>query len=331
MKPTPCFTLLLALAGPTLGPTIGRAQAAPTFVRIQHNTVELLDLPAATWRLIHRGTRDAISDLGVSPAGDRIALLSWTRGTVSGHDYSTMPAVRLVVIDTLGRTLASVPGVHRYSWCGSDCVVYLLGEYSEDSDFGFRPSGDVGVLQVSSRKTTSLRAPPYPVSVTWAPPDSGAYVKGFTPTGQPRIYRIDLATREPSLTGLRDNDLSPNGRYYLYRPPESDSVGVYDTRGNAPVDISPLLRNADVIGWAGPAGDVLLAVQHVLRVLPQADDPRAIRPIRPEDIRPQQYLLYRVSDGRILAHATGLLHQWAGPAQRRLIRQGGKYMVLESR
>jgi hypothetical protein len=234
------------------------------------------------------------------------------------------------VIDTVGRTLASVPDVHRYTWCGSDCVVYLLGEYSEDSDFGFRPSGGIGVLQVGSGKTTSLRGPANPVSVTWAAPDSGAFVQGFTPAGQRLIYRIDLATREARPTALRDNDLSPSGRYYLHRPPESDSVGIYETRSNAPVDISDLLRGADLIGWAGPAGDVLLAVQHVPRAPTKPGEP-AIRPIKPEDIRPQQYLLYRVVERKILARATGFLHPWAGPAQRRLIQQGEKYTVFESR
>jgi hypothetical protein len=92
------------------------------------------------------------------------------------------------------------------------------------------------------------------------------------------------------------------------------------------VDITSLLRTADLVGWAGP-GDVLLAVRHVPRP-PRRPDERP-RPIRPSDIRPLRYLLYRVTDGRVLAEEEGFLHQWAGPGERRLLRQGDSYKVLE--
>jgi hypothetical protein len=131
---------------------------------------------------------------------------------------------------------------------------------------------------------------------------------------------------------VHDIQFSPDGRYYLSWPLElefgKDSVKVYATRTNSPVDISSFLRMADLIGWAGPDGDVLLAVRRVPPRPRKPGERPGPRVIKPSDIRPQRYLLYRVSDGRVLAEEQGFLHEPPGSADRRLIRQGEKYKVL---
>jgi hypothetical protein len=147
----------------------------------------------------------------------------------------------------------------------------------------------------------------------------------------PAIYRVDLATGTPAPTRLHDIHFSPSGRFYLSQPLElgTDSTQLYDTGTNTRLDISSFIRKAGLVGWVGP-GDVLLAVR---RVPPPARKPGepGIRPIRPSDIRPQRYLLYRPTDGRVMAEEEGFLHEWAGPEERRLLRQGDSYRVLEGR
>jgi hypothetical protein len=295
-----------------------------TFVRIHDNRIEILDLGTQTWRSMY-WARDAwLSGGSVAPSGDRVAVIAWTRGTMKGQGYSVLPAARLVVIDTLGRALASVPNVHEYAWCGGNCLAYLTGQYNEDSDWGFKPEG-AGLLDLASGKTAPLAVPEYTIRVTWNPRDSALYLRQSAP-GMP-VHRLDLRARSVSRTKLHDHAFSPTGEYYLSRPFETESVRVYRTATNAPVDLSSLLEIADVVDWAGPSGDVLLAVRHVPRVPRQPGEP-AIRPIRPEDIRPLRYFLFRISDGRVLDEAEGFLCELAGSAQQRMIRQGERYRVL---
>jgi hypothetical protein len=146
------------------------------------------------------------------------------------------------------------------------------------------------------------------------------------------MYRFDVATGALTPGRVHDIHFSPDGRYYLSWPLElgfgMDSVKLYQTRTNSPVDISSFLRTAQPIGWAGPAGDVLLAVRRVPPPPRRPGERPRPRPIQPSDIRPQRYLLYRVPDGRVLAEEQGFLHEPAGPADRRLVRQGEKYKVL---
>jgi hypothetical protein len=147
--------------------------------------------------------------------------------------------------------------------------------------------------------------------VAWNPLDSAVYLREAAEF--PAIYRFEPPTGTLARGRVRDMQFSPDGGYYLFWPAELefgvDSVKVYDTRTNSPVDISSFLRTAQLIGWAGPAGDVLLAVRRDPRPsLPPGLRPQP-RPIQPGDIRPQRYLLYRVSDGRVLAEEQGFLHE----------------------
>ena len=148
--------LAILVGGAAFGGPVASAQTTATFTRLQPgNTVEILDLRRGQWHRVYRSSSWALTDLTVAPSGDRLALLSWTEGVLSGHDYSVPPSPELVVLDTLGRKLAAVPKVQRYDWCGPACLVYITGEY-EESDIGFLPGG-VGMLDVATGKTTALR------------------------------------------------------------------------------------------------------------------------------------------------------------------------------
>jgi WD40 repeat protein len=317
------FALITGIAAAAL-PAGGLSPIPRTFVRIHNNQIEVLDLGKQTWRSMHRAHDGWLNGLSVAPSGNRVAVLAWTRGTVRGHDYAILPAAQLVVIDTLGQVLTSVPNVHEYAWCGGNCLAYLTGQYNEDSDWGFTPEG-AGLLDIATGKTARLAVPEYTVRVTWNPRDSALYLRQSAP-GLP-VHRLDLTARSLSRTDLHDHDFSPSGEYYLSRPFGTESLTVYRTATNSPVDISSLLKIADVVGWAGPSGDVLLAVRHVPPTPRKPGEPR-IRPIRPEDIRPLRYFLFRISDGRVLDEAEGFLHELAGAGKRWLIRQGERYRVL---
>jgi hypothetical protein len=315
----------VALAG-----QVAWGQEPPIFARLQPgNTVEVLDLKKQSWRRIYRSPSWGTSGLSVAPSGDRLALLAWKEGIVSGHDYTVPPASELVIIDTAGRTLGSVARVQRYAWCGPACIVYITGQY-EESHFGFRPES-MGVLNIASGDKTAVPAPPYPIGVTWARFDSAVYVKNRPREGEARIYRIDLRTRTVAPTVFRDHLFSPSGRYYLHRPDLTDTLALYDTRTNAAVDISRLRRDAIPIGWTPSGQDILLTVrrEHVLT----SSRERRVRPTprNPGD-KPvvHTYELYHVPDGRMIKRMTGQLGDYAAPNNLRLVELGGAYQIVDT-
>jgi hypothetical protein len=321
--------LALLVGGTTLAGAVC-AQDAPTFARLQpDNTVELLDLQEGTWRRIFRSSAWGLTGLSIAPSGSRLALLSWTEGVVSGYDYTVPPSPELVVIDTTGRVLASVPKVQRYDWCGASCIVYITGEYDE-TDIGFRPAG-IGMLDVAAGDIRSLPAPPHPIGITWGAFDSTAYVKNAPREGEARIYRIDPRTRTLSPTELKDHLFSPTGRYYLHRPLLADSLVLYETHSNSPVDLSKLRRQAKPLGWASSTEDLLLTLRTGRSKAVMPERRTAPKPLKPGDAPEETYELYRVPDGRTLGRVKGHLREWSGPDHRRLVQQGGNYKVLDGR
>jgi hypothetical protein len=325
----PISALALLVGATSLSGVVG-AQDTPTFARLQpDNAVELLDLQAGTWRRIFRSPAWGLTGLSIAPSGSRLALLSWTEGVVSGHDYTVPPAPELVVIDTTGQVLASVSKVQRYDWCGASCIVYITGEYDE-TDIGFRPA-DIGMLDVVTGDTRSLPAPPYPIGVTWGAFDSTAYVKNAPRKGEARIYRIDPRTRALSPTELKDHLFSPTGRYYLHGPLLADSLVLYETSSNSPIDLSKLRREAKLLGWASSNDDVLLTLRMDRSKAAMPGHRTAPKPRKPGDGPEETYELYRVSDGRTLGRVKGYLREWSGPDHRRLVQQGGNYRVLDGR
>jgi hypothetical protein len=293
-----------------------RAQI-PTFGRLwPGNYVEILELQRNTWRRVYQSPAWSTTALSVSPDGGRIALLAWAEGKVVSE---------LVVIDTAGRVLApGVPQVQRYDWCGATCIVYLTGLYDE-SHYGFR-YGAVGMLDIGSGETRSLPSPTTPIGILWLDFDSSAYVKNLPRRGEAYIYRLDLAHRKLEPTRLHDHVFSPTGRYYLYEGEFTDTLVVYDTRTNTPVDIETFRRGSIPLGWVSAREDLLLAVK---RPPPRRGPLGRPRPRDPKEVQP--YVLYRVYDlpRRVVRDSVvGHLKDWAGSGNLRLVERDGKYHVV---
>jgi hypothetical protein len=246
---------------------------------------------------------------GRTPGSPEAELASHLPFALVGHQWPQRRAIggqaRFLGLEarhclaTAGRTLASVEQVQRYVWCGPACIVYLTGRY-EESHVGFRPES-MGALNVVTGEKTALPAPPYPIGITWATFDGAAYVKNRPREGEPTIYRLDLPTKTLTATVFRDHLFSPTGRYYLHRPEFTDTLVLYDTRTNAPVDISRLRRDAIPLGWASSEEDILLAVRR--ETAPTANKGRPVRPTpRKSGDKPvaRTYELYPVPDGRSL-------------------------------
>jgi hypothetical protein len=327
----PNVVTLIGITGAAVlyGGSLG-AQQKPVFARIRpDNTVELLQLEKKSWRDIYHAPGSSASALSTSPSGARVAFLSWTKGTFIGHEYDVLPAAELVVIDTAGRTIASIPNVQRYDWCGPACVIYITGLYQE-TDIGFDPTG-VGMIDLTTRTRTELPAPPHPIGIRWGPHDGAAYIKSAPEHGEPPIFRVDLQTGALSRTELKDHLFSPTGQYYVHRPHFQDSLQVYETRSNTPVDISKLLRQAKPIGWAAVNDDVLLAIRRNPARAVKAQGRRFPAPLKPDSIPEETYQLYRLSDARVVAQVKARLGPGAGPADFHVVQQGGSYKVLEQR
>jgi hypothetical protein len=313
----------------------GAAPAAAqtsTFARLwPGNFVEVLDLQRNSWRRVYQSPAWSTNGLSVGPGGDRIAMLAWKEGTVKGHDYAEAPASTLVVIDTTGRVVApGVPQVQRYAWCGARCIVYLTGIY-EETDAGFRPNG-VGRLDLATGKTRPLPSPPTPIGITWASFDSAAYVKNNPDVGESYIYRLDLARDSLAPTKLEDHLFSPTGRYYLVDAFDTDTLVLYDTRTNTPVDIEGFRRGAIVLGWVSAGEDLLLAVKRPpprRRALGLTDARPRLRVKDPNKVDPYvRYMVYDLVARRVRSAVLGHLQDWSGSGNQRLVEREGKYYML---
>lgn len=319
--------VLIAWAGPMSFVAAPLHAQAPTVARLQPpgKFVEVLDLERNSWRMVYRSPAAWMTALSVGPNGGRMALLSWTEGTTSGHDYVNPPASKLIVIDTAGQVIAPpVPQVQRYAWCGATCIVYITGQ-DEETHYDFRPEG-LGMLEIRTGKTRVLPSPSTPIGITWASFDSATYVKNLPRPGEGFIYRLDLAALTLEPTPLKDHVFSPTGRYYLYQGEFTDTFVVYDRRTNIPVDIEPFRRGALLLGWASPREDLVLAVQR-----PPARKGPVGRP-RPKPMGVKEpyvwYKLYDLSTHRVRQVIKGHLRDWSGPGNLRMIERDGRHYVI---
>jgi hypothetical protein len=236
-----------------------------------------------------------------------------------------VPSSELVVIDTNGNVLApGIPQVQRYAWCGASCIVYITGLY-EESHWNFQPWG-VGMLDLRTGVNRSLPGPPTPRGVTWASYDSAVYIKNRPRPGEALIYRLDLATLRLEPTNLHDHVFSPTGRYYLHDGEWTDTLVVYETRTNRPVDLESFRREGIIIAWASPREDLLLAVRRPPPRLPPYGRPRVKKP--GEDEKPVLYKLYDLSSGRIRGTVMGYLGRWVGPPYAHLLGRGDEYEAV---
>jgi hypothetical protein len=304
----------LILAGPAFATL--EAQEPETFVRIvPGNRVQLVDAGGRAVREIYRSPAWHASAAELEPGGRRVALLEWNETPASRES-------ELILLQETGRVEARpARNVQRYAWCGTGCLAYITGHYREGRD-GFVPDS-LHHLDLTTGVRTAIGVP-YPLELNWASFDNALYVRTrVLPRGE-SVMRYDPRTRSLTGTKLKSVRLSPTGRYYIYRPPLTDSLLVLRTADNAEVSLEKFRRGADLIQWADGDSDLLLAVKHEPR---PADSgvPRVVADMNP----PLTYLLYDVDKGRVVRSQRGRLTTWKSPRNQKLLEANSGLKVLQ--
>jgi hypothetical protein len=306
----------LVLVGPAIAALA--AQEPHIFVRIvPGNRVQLID-GGRTVREIYRSPAWHAADAELEPGGRRVALLEWNETPGSQE-------LELIVIQESGRIEARpARSVQRYVWCGAGCLAYITGRYREGRD-GFVPDG-LHHLDLTTGVSSPIRGVPYPVELHWAEFDNALYVRTRVPGQGERVMRYDLRTRILTGTALKSVRLSPTGRYYIYRPPLSDTVMVLRTEDNTEVPLEKLRRGADLMQWAGGDSDLLLAVKHEPRRAGSSTGMLSV--VTGEMNPPLTYLLYDIARRRVVRSERGRLTTWNSPRNERLLETASGLQIL---
>jgi hypothetical protein len=260
----------------------------------------------------------------LDPTSGKIAMLAADEVAVSGLPRD----VRLVVIDTSGRTLSSVSGdVRSFGWCGSDCVAVLRAPPREGAERGI--PGRLSLLRPSSGELTGLGTQLNVVDFGYRSTDSALFLMTLEPDGTRPVMKLDLATGAISPTRHRGVRFAPSGLYYMGGEVYGSQADVYDATTDQAVETPPNL--GEVVGWTGSEGSVLLYVK--APVLPPidrsrratAEERRRIRQAARELAqRPSRYTTYDVAGRRSLGHRDGRRSDWVGPIQIRTIDVSGR-------
>jgi len=215
------------------------------------------DLATGTTRRVVSLPGRELGIYSVSPDGRYIALRSWAYG-----DLGTMT---LHVIDPGGHELARIGQVWDYAWSpDGNQLVYVTGDYRVGQD-GV-PS--TGVWKYDLRQRTSIKIHDTGRYVTWGAFDRAVYLLDYaTPSGHPRVWRLNPTDWSPQLTRLKSIYLSPTGMYYYHPGPTVVNQGqfdVYDVATHTPRFLPPsdLSRRfawgTEPIGWIESGGNQLL-------------------------------------------------------------------------
>jgi len=277
--------------------------------------VDVLNPVTGATRTVYRSTRWATRDLTVSPTGVYLGLLELDAGIVEGHQYRVSPRSELIVLDTNGLVVQRIArDVQRYAWCGSSCLVYVIGG-SDETDLGFHPSG-AAISDFVTGQRTALAGPPWPYEVTWAPFDNSVYLEYPGPGGAAQIFRFPLPTGPLTLTGHRDLVFSFDGKFYLSSGGHPEQrPQVYSSETDRELTLSDLDRLGVPVQWL-PSGSSDLLVRPSVPVQ---------KPSRPVDPRKtfvftqggsppdQDYSVYDVATHRVVRSLHGYFAPWASP------------------
>src|SRR3989454_11117454 len=202
--------------------------------------VDVLNPVTGATRTVYRSTRWATRDLTVSPTGVYLGLLELDAGIVEGHQYRVSPRSELIVLDTNGLVVQRIArDVQRYAWCGSSCLVCVLGR-SDETDLGFRPIG-AAMSDFVTGQRTSFAGPPWPYEVAWGAFDSSVYLSYPGPGGSREIFRFPLPEGPLTLTGHRDLLFSFDGTFYLSSAGDpGERPRVYSSQTDREVGLSDL-------------------------------------------------------------------------------------------
>jgi hypothetical protein len=293
--------LLAALGHDTL-----LAQASEVYARLAAgNQVERIDPVTGAARTVYRSPRWAALSLTVAPHGQLLGLLEVDQGS---ENNDTVRHTALVVLDSSGRLLHRVArDVHRYVWCGPECVAFVRGQFAE-TDYGFMPGHGLFVHDLRTGTTTEHASSQRPYELVFASFDSSVYFKDAGPARG--IHRLELSSQRVTPTALRDLVFSRDGRYYLRLPDAIDRhMRLLDSRTNREVALPRSVGQA--IGWA-PTGGAQLLVVKPLPTPPAHGGDRggplvALGPAEQE----REFGVFDVDERRVVRVVRGVLPRWS--------------------
>ncbi|MDP3911126.1 MAG: hypothetical protein Q8Q14_12115 [Gemmatimonadales bacterium] len=283
------------------------------------NWVTLLDPTTGATRRIYHSEAAAITGLSIAPRQDRLTFIEVF---ASGDPRKALPH-EFIIIDSTGKLVSRIQrDVRTYTWCGDDCIAYIVGENYEGG-LGFIPHG-VFRLDLRGGTETAIELVPPPYALTWVPLDTSLYFKGFSRWNGASVVRYGLLNRSLSPTSYKDFRFSPSGRHYIERPDEGwDTTRVYETATNHRVSLpeSPILGEPG--GWVFGHGDYLLFGRRLppLHVTPGEGIRRGVP-------GPVEYRIYDVSARRVVRKLPGEVAAWAAPRGFLPIVVEGRVVVL---
>jgi len=279
-------------------------------------TVHLMNPETGASRTIYRSTRWGTRDLTVSPTGAYFGLLEIDAGIVEGHQYRVSPRSELIVLDTNGVVAQKIArDVQRYAWCGSSCLVYVVGG-SDETDLGFRPSG-AAISDFVTGQRTSFAGPPWPYEVAWGAFDSSVYLSYPGPGGSREIFRFPLPAGPLTLTGHRDLVFSFDGTFYLSSAGDPDArPRVYSSKTDREVGFSDLDKLGIPVQWL-PSGGSDLLIRPSVPVQKPSGPPDPRKPfVFTRDMPPPNdvnYVVYNVGARRVVRTLRGRFPQFSSP------------------
>ena len=311
--------LILGVVVPWTGLAAQRP-AARVFARlVTPNVVELIDPVSGAGRRIYQASSWSTTDLTVSPTGAYLGLLEVQAGIIEGVNYRVPPRAELVVLDTAGAVVRRVAkDVINYTWCGSACLAFIRGWYSENE-----LHDPTGAFVFSLATGTLHSIPLLPQHLTWAPFDSSVYFGYGDSTGwHVRRYHLPNGPLEATRHRGKDLSFSPDGRYYLRY--EEGKHSLYDAQTEQDIPL-PTVGVPD--RWVPGGGHQLLLRKTLPR--PAARDRYPTARVRvagePADV---DYLVYDVESRQVGDSLRGRIPAWASPPSMLPFVSGARVTVL---
>jgi hypothetical protein len=302
--------------------SVSRQSVSPRFfARVEAgNWVTLIHPTSDATRRVYHSAASAVAGLAIAPSQDRLTFIEVNAGRALGEP----PTHQLVVIDSMGRVVSRIErNVRLYTWCGAECLAYIVGEDYEGG-VGFMPKGAFR-LDLQTGTETAIEGIPAPYALMWAPFDTSVYFKSFARPNGANVIRYSLLSGLVTATPYRDFHFSPSGKHYLQpRDGANDTIRLYETATNrlVPLPISTALGEPG--GWVFDHGDYLLFG----RRLPPRLDPGG-EGIRRGIPGPMEYAIYDVTSRRIVRKVPGERAPWVGPRGVLPILVGGRLHVLQ--
>jgi len=299
--------LILGVVVPWTGLAAQRP-AARVFARlVTPNVVELIDPVSGAGRRIYQASSWSTTDLTVSPTGAYLGLLEVQAGIIEGVNYRVPPRAELVVLDTAGAVVRRVAkDVINYTWCGSACLAFIRGWYSENE-----LHDPTGAFVFSLATGTLHSIPLLPQHLTWAPFDSSVYFGYGDSTGW-HVRRYHLPNGPLEATRHRDLDFSADGGYYLHVVDSAGDrrVAVYETESDREV---PIPTGEIALRWLPSGGSLLLLREAPRRVTRKPGDARPFVFPRTPGPADADYAVYDVGARRLVGPLHGHIPPWASP------------------